>query len=47
MSYTSLALRVGFATAVLCAALVAVVADPASAESLTTLLNGRGYNIPS
>jgi hypothetical protein len=35
------------AAAVLCAALVAVIADPASAEPVTTLLNGRGYNIPS
>ena len=47
MTYSSLALRIGFATAVLFAALVVVVADPASAEPLTTLLNGRGYNIPS
>ena len=47
MTYSSLALRIGFATAVLCAAVVAVVADPASAEPFTTVLNGRGSNIPS
>ena len=47
MPSSSLALRIGLAAAVLCAALVAVVAEPASAQPLTALMNARGYNIPS